>query len=147
MGWNTSKWIVDLTKGASKLNKASKFSTRISSWLSGVKWGNVFKVGAAGGIGYTIYHAWGSGVDTIANATGLDSGTVESILFLSFGIIAAYVAAKLLFPDNGSTTVVVGGSKVTRTYDKKSSKKSSAASRNSGRSKSKSKKTTKGGRA
>lgn len=152
MGHPATRILQFLNSGgkASKGFRASKLasvwasmSAKMSKWISGTKWTNWFKVGAAGGIGYTIYHAWGSGVDTIADATGLSSDTVESLLFLAFGMLAAYIAARLLFPDNGSTTINVGGTSVTRTASKSSQKSSK---RSSGRTSKKGSSKKKGGR-
>ncbi len=122
-GWIS---IVKLGKGASKVkipkvrfgglgsslsSSLSSLGSRFSAWIQGTKFSSWLKAGVAGGVGYTIYHGWKSGIDSIANATGISSGTVESLLFAFFGIMVAYVAAKLLFPDSGKTTVVVGDSK------------------------------------
>ena len=133
MGWIS---IVKFGKGASKIrvpklrfSGLSSLGTRFSTWIQGTKFTSWLKAGLAGGVGYTIYHGWTSGVDSIAKATGLDSSTVESLLFAGLGIMVAYVAAKLLFPDSGTTTVVVGDAKVSRTHQGSSKKKISVGSK------------------
>ena len=139
-GWIS---IVKSAKGVSKVkvpklrfaglsSSLSSLGSRFSAWIQGTKFSSWLKAGLAGGIGYTIYHGWKSGIDTIADATGLDSGTVESLLFAFFGVVVAYVAAKLLFPDSGSgkTTVVVNGSK--SSGSSKSSRPSRSRSGSSG---------------
>ena len=111
-------WQIELAKLLNKGSKAAKVSkvrfeklgslgARFSTWIQGTKLSSWIKAGAAGGIGYTIYHAWGSGISTSAEATGLPEDTVESVLFACIGVMIAYIAAKLLFPDNGGTTFVV----------------------------------------
>lgn len=114
-------WQIELAKLLNKGSKVAKvpkvrpekigsLGTRFSAWIQGTKLSSWIKAGAAGGVGYTIYHAWGSGISTIAEATGLPEDTVESILFACIGVMIAYIAAKLLFPDNGGgTTVVIDG--------------------------------------
>ena len=113
MGWQIE--LVKHLKNVPKVSKVPKvrferigsLGARFSKWIQGTKISSWFKVGAAGGIGYTIYHAWGSGVSTIAKATGLPDDTVEAVLFAGLGIMVAYVAARLLFPNNGGITVVI----------------------------------------
>lgn len=113
MGWQIE--LAKLLNQGSKAAKAPKvrfekigsLGTRFSAWIQGTKLSSWIKAGAAGGVGYTIYHAWGSGISTIAEATGLPENTVESILFACIGVMIAYIAAKLLFPDNGGGTTVV----------------------------------------
>ena len=111
-------WQIELAKHLKNVPKVSKvpkvrferigsLGARFSKWIQGTKISSWFKAGVAGGIGYTIYHAWGSGVSTIAKATGLPDDTVEAVLFAGLGIMVAYVAAMLLFPYNSGTTVVI----------------------------------------
>lgn len=150
MGWIS---ILKFGKGASKIkvpkvrfNGLGSLGTRFSTWIQGTKFSSWLKAGAAGGVGYTIYHGWKSGVGAIAKATGLDSGTVESLLFAGIGIMVAYVAAKLLFPDSSGTTVVVGDSKSVNGGSSKRTSASGSKTGTSGRKASGSKKTVKGGR-
>ena len=113
MGWQIE--LAKLLKNVPKVSKVPKvrferigsLGARFSKWIQGTKISSWFKAGVAGGIGYTIYHAWGSGVSTIAKATGLPDDIVEAVLFAGLGIMVAYVAARLLFPNNGGTTVVI----------------------------------------
>ena len=113
MGWQIE--LAKLLKNGPKVSKVPKvrferigsLGARFSKWIQGTKISSWFKAGVAGGIGYTIYHAWGSGVSTIAKATGLPDDTVEAVHFAGLGIMVAYVAARLLFPNNGGTTVVI----------------------------------------
>lgn len=107
MGWIS---LVKLGKGTTKLPRFSKLGSlgsRISEWFQATKFSSWLKAGAAGGIGYTIYHSWSSAVSSISDATGLSEDNVETAIFLVLGCMVAYVAAKLLFPDNGSGTTVV----------------------------------------
>lgn len=138
-GWIS---IVKLGKGASKVkipkvrfgglsSSLSSLGSRFSAWIQGTKFSSWLKAGVAGGVGYTIYHGWKSGIDSIANATGISSGTVESLLFAFFGIMVAYVAAKLLFPDSGKTTVVVGDSKSRSRSGSRSASRSGSVSKDS----------------
>lgn len=111
-------WQIELAKHLKNVPKVSKvpkvrferigsLGARFSKWIQGTKISSWFKAGVAGGIGYTIYHAWSSGVSTTAKATGLPDDTVEAVLFAGLGIMVAYVAARLLFPNNSGTTVVI----------------------------------------
>lgn len=118
-------WQIEFAKLLNKGSKASKvpkirfeglgsLGTRFSSWIQGTKFSSWVKAGLAGGVGYTIYHAWGSSITAIADATGLSESTVESLLFAVIGIMVAYIAARLLVPGNGSTVVVGSGSSARR---------------------------------
>lgn len=118
MGWIS---IVKLGKGVSKVKVPkvrfdfASLGTRFSTWIQGTKFSSWLKAGLAGGVGYTVYHAWGSGISSLADATGLPESTVESLLFAGIGIMIAYIAARLLIPEGGSTVVVKTDSDGTRT--------------------------------
>ena len=81
------------SKGGFKLGtKLGEGIKSLSAAISNFKWSNIIKVGAAGGIGYTIYHAWDSATTSIADATGLSQDNVQTILFFGIGLVIVYVA-------------------------------------------------------
>lgn len=95
MGWASfaarlsSLWSSGGFKLGTKLGEGLK---GLSTAISNFKWSNIIKVGAAGGIGYTIYHAWDSATGSIAEATGLSQDNVQTILFFGIGLVVIYVA-------------------------------------------------------
>lgn len=99
MGW----WIAIAKAGrgaaqSSRFSRLGSLSARISAWLQSTKWSSWLKVGAAGGVGLTIYHGWRSVISSVSDATGLSEGNVETIMFLIIGAAVAYVAARVLIP-------------------------------------------------
>lgn len=86
--------------------RLANVSSSISKWLSTTKLSSWLKVGAAGGIGYTIYHAWGSAIESISDATGLSENNVETFAFLIIGGMVVYVAIKILLPEKTDVQVV-----------------------------------------
>lgn len=113
MGWASlvtrlsSLW----SKGGFKLGtKLGDGIKALSTAISNFKWSNIIKVGAAGGIGYTIYHAWDSATGSIAEATGLTQDNVQTILFFGIGLVVVYVAVVYITnrkaDSNGSQVVI-----------------------------------------
>lgn len=106
MGWISLARFGKGTTRLPKLTKLGSLGTRFSEWIRATRFSSWLKAGAAGGIGYTIYHSWSSAISSISEATGLSESNVETIAFLILGIAVAYIASKVLFPDNGTTVVV-----------------------------------------
>lgn len=113
MGWSSivssisSAWSKGGFKLGSKLGEGLK---GLSSAFSNIKWSSIFKVGAAGGIGYTIYHAWDSATGSIADATGLSQDNVQTILFFGIGLVVVYLAVVYLTDrktGGGGSSVVI----------------------------------------
>ena len=69
-----------------------------STWLSSLKFGNILKIGGAGGIIAIVYNAWNSGIQTISDASGLSADTVSTLIFIGIAVLILYIVYRIIVP-------------------------------------------------
>ncbi len=84
----------------------SRAGSRASRAASRISWGTWGKVGGAGGAAAVVWTGWTSLVSTVSDATGLTPEETRTSLFLIGGVLVAWIAARLILPDRGTTVVL-----------------------------------------
>lgn len=79
-----------------------KLGSRLTTWLAGLEWGGIIKLGAGVGVAGLIWTGWNNVVGTVSDATGLSDDTVKTILFACIGLLIAYILIKLAGSGRGA---------------------------------------------
>lgn len=111
MGWMVylAKVAAKSGKAAGKVGKAASKASKTPQFIKAfnkIKLGSWLKVGAAGGLGVTIYSGWTSLVGSFSKATGLSEENSGTVLFLVFGLMVVWILVSVFVPKrNGGGSV------------------------------------------
>lgn len=103
MGWMVylAKIAAKSGKAAGKVGNAASKASKTPQFIKAfnkIKLGSWLKVGAAGGLGVTIYSGWTSLVGSFSKATGLSEENSGTVLFLVFGLMVVWILVSVFVP-------------------------------------------------
>ena len=67
----------------------------ISNWIQNLKWGNVLKGGLFAGAAGSVVIWWNNSIQTVADATGLTTGQVSTVIYVIIGAFVLWLIYKI----------------------------------------------------